>query len=116
MITKHQKTKDGFEFTYGVNHLGHFLLTNLLMDLVKKSDFFRIVNVSSRAHKQLVGFGPSFALDWNNMNFKAENSYEHNLAYSRSKLCNVLFTKGLAKRIPVSKGIAASLHPGVVQT
>jgi NAD(P)-dependent dehydrogenase (short-subunit alcohol dehydrogenase family) len=86
------------------------------MDLLKNSDFFRIINVSSRAHKNLVGFGPSFTIDWNNMHFTAENSYEHNLAYSRSKLCNVLFTKGLAEKIPNAKGICASLHPGVVNT
>jgi NAD(P)-dependent dehydrogenase (short-subunit alcohol dehydrogenase family) len=96
--------------------LGHFFLTSLLMDLVKKSEFFRIINIASRAHKGLAGFGPNFSIDWNNMNFTVENSYEHTLAYSRSKLCNVLFTKGLAARIPSTKGICASLHPGVVNT
>jgi NAD(P)-dependent dehydrogenase (short-subunit alcohol dehydrogenase family) len=70
------------------------------MNLLKKSAFFRIINVSSMAHKKLLGFGPKLILDWDNLNFSKDNSYEHNLAYSRSKLCNVLFTKALAKRIP----------------
>lgn len=50
------------------------------------------------------------------MNFEKENSYEHNLAYSRSKLCNVLFTKALSTRIDQSKGLVLAVHPGVVQT
>lgn len=54
---------------YGVNHLGHFYLTFLLIGLLKKSTFFRIVNVSSMAHKKLLGFGPSIEIDWENINF-----------------------------------------------
>lgn len=64
LISKKSITEDGFEMMYGVNHLGHFYLTSLLMDLLKKSTFFRIVNVSSMAHKKLLGFGPSLVLDW----------------------------------------------------
>lgn len=54
---------------YGVNHLGHFYLTYLLTDLLKKSKFFRIINVSSMAHKKLLGFGPSISIDWEDLNF-----------------------------------------------
>lgn len=54
---------------YGVNHLGHFYLTSLLMGLLKKSTFFRIINVSSMAHKRILGFGPQLAIDWENLNF-----------------------------------------------
>lgn len=98
---------------WGVNHLGHYYLTSLLWGKIKASDKFRIINVSSLAHKRLLGFGGEPKPDWENINF--DKDYNPNISYSRSKLYNVLFTDALAERIG-DKGIAASLHPGVVRT
>lgn len=112
---KRKTTKSGFEFQYGINHLGHFYLTYLLWSKLLKSKFFRIVNVSSLAHKKVYGFLYSPKPDFNDMNFE-KNSYNPGLSYSRSKLYNNLFTHALAERIPSGKGMAFSLHPGVVRT
>lgn len=102
---------------YAVNHLGHFYLTYLLFKKLQKSDFFKIINVSSLAHKKVLGFMFKFDLNFDDMNFTKENNmYNKDLAYSRSKLYNVLFTKALAQKIDQSKGIALCLHPGVVRT
>ncbi|GFW11932.1 retinol dehydrogenase 12 [Trichonephila clavipes] len=75
---------------FGVNHLGHFLLTNLLLDRIKESAPARIVNVSSIGHI----FG---SIDFNDINLK--RSYNPISAYCRSKLANILFTRELAKRL-----------------
>jgi retinol dehydrogenase-12 len=80
---------------YGVNHLGHFYLTYLLWNKIVKSSFFRIINVSSRAHLRIMAFLNKTTLDFDNINFQ-NGKYEKNLAYSRSKLYNVMFTKSLA--------------------
>jgi NAD(P)-dependent dehydrogenase (short-subunit alcohol dehydrogenase family) len=79
---------------YGVNHLGHFMLTSLLWNKIKKSSYFRVINVSSMAHLYVTGFTKKVTLDFKNINF--ETGYHDFLAYSRSKLYNVLFTKALA--------------------
>ncbi len=98
-------TEDGFEFTLGVNHLGPFLLTNLLLDKIKQSQSPRIVNVSSLAHKKA------------KINLDTLNSPEKGFArYAQTKLANVLFTKSLAKRLEGHGVITTSLHPGVVRT
>lgn len=107
MVCPYGKTADGFEMQIGVNHMGHFLLTYLLMDLIKKSAPARIINVSSMAH--LVG---SINLE----DINSEKSYDKSRAYSQSKLANVLFTRSLAKRLEGTGVTAYSLHPGVVQT
>lgn len=99
---------------YGVNHLGHFYLTQLLWPKINKSEFFRIINVSSLAHTRVLGFLSEPKPDFENINF--DKDYEMNLAYSRSKLYNVLFTRCLASKINPKKGLVASLHPGVVRT
>jgi len=100
-----QTTKDGLERQFGVNHVGHFLLTMKLIDLLPKGG--RIVNVASGAHK--VG----------NIHFEDINLTKHfNVikAYSQSKLANVLFTRELAIRLK-SKGIIVNCcHPGAVAT
>ncbi len=82
-------TEDGFEFTLGVNHLGPFLLTNLLLDKIKQSQSPRIVNVSSLAHKDA------------KINLDTLNSPKKGFArYAQTKLlANILFTKSLAKRL-----------------
>lgn len=107
MVCPYGKTTDGFEMQIGVNHMGHFLLTYLLLDLIKKSAPARIINVSSMAHL----FGSINLEDIN-----SEKSYDKKAAYGQSKLANVLFTRSLAKRLEGTGVTAYSLHPGVVQT
>ncbi|XP_026147615.1 retinol dehydrogenase 12, like isoform X1 [Mastacembelus armatus] len=107
MVCPYGKTADGFEMQIGVNHLGHFLLTHLLIDLIKRSAPARIINVSSMAHS------------WGSINLEdinSENGYDKNKAYAQSKLANILFTSSLAKRLEGTGVTAYSLHPGVVQT
>ncbi|GFY64260.1 hypothetical protein TNIN_149081 [Trichonephila inaurata madagascariensis] len=101
------ETEDGFETQFGVNHLGHFLLTNLLLDRIKESAPARIVNVSSIAHI----FG---SIDFNDINLK--RSYNPVSAYCRSKLANILFTRELAKRLEGTGVNTYCLHPGAVHT
>lgn len=101
-------TKDGIESTFAVNHLGYFLLTNLLLDLVIKSAPARIVVVSSIGH-----YGGTMNLD--DLGFE-KGGYSIMAAYRRSKLANVMMTRCLAKRL-TGKGVTANaLHPGGVAT
>ena len=102
------KTEDGFETQFGVNHLGHFLLTNLLLDKIKQAPEGRIVTVSSLGHT----YASKFDLDTIN----SEAHYSPYDAYFKSKLANVLFTKALAKRLTGTNVTANSLHPGAVAT
>lgn len=105
-----QETEDGFEMTMGVNHFGHFLLTNLLLDLLKKSAPARVVIVSSIGH-HLETRSP-FRFD----NMHSQMFYSHWDAYGQSKLANILFTRELA-RLLVGSGVTAnSLHPGITRT
>uniref|UniRef100_A0A8C1G0L6 Retinol dehydrogenase 12, like n=1 Tax=Cyprinus carpio TaxID=7962 RepID=A0A8C1G0L6_CYPCA len=107
MVCPYGKTADGFEMQIGVNHMGHFLLTYLLLDLIKRSTPARIVNVSSMAHQ------------WGTINLEdinSEKNYDKQKAYSQSKLANILFTHSLAKRLEGTGVTAYALHPGVVQT
>ena len=100
-------TKDGFEMQFGTNHLGHFLLTYLLLDRIKEAPSARIVNVSSSAHRR-------GKMDFDNLN--SEKSYVPWVAYGTSKLANILFTRSLAKRLKGTNVTANSLHPGVINT
>lgn len=96
-------TKDGFEMHFGTNHLGHFLLTNLLLDRLKESAPSRVVNVASLMY--IIGkirkgdlFGEKFYFRW--------------FAYASSKLANILFTKELARRLEGTAVTVNCLHPG----
>ncbi|XP_078590978.1 retinol dehydrogenase 13-like isoform X1 [Branchiostoma floridae x Branchiostoma japonicum] len=102
------ETEDGFEMQFGVNHLGHFLLTNLLLDLLKKSAPSRVVTVSSLAHAFTSG------IDFDDINY--EKDYSREESYRRSKLANVLFSKELARRLEGTGVTSNSLHPGVIYT
>ena len=112
-LPERRVTKQGFEMQWGVNHLGHFYLTYLLWPKVSAASNFRVINLSSLAHKKLAGFGETPVPNFEDIN--SETKYDRNHAYSRSKLFNVLFTRALAQKIG-SRGIVASLHPGVVRT
>ena len=102
-------TPDGFEITFGTNHLGPFLLTLLLLDRMKESAPARIVNVASRAHKRARG------IDWEAPRRPATSTGGID-EYSVSKLANVLFTKELARRLAGTGVTTYALHPGVVAT
>lgn len=104
------KTKDGFGMIFGVNHLGHFLLTVLLLGRLKECGPSRVVTVSSLAHM------------WGKVDFNCINTHkdlglgnsEFALVklYSHSKLCNMLFTYEMAKRLKGTNVTCYSLHPG----
>jgi retinol dehydrogenase-12 len=103
-------TVDGFEMHFGVNHLGHFALTMLLLDRLKASGpGSRIVNVSSEAHYNAKG------IDWAVLRRKPR-SFTGMREYGVSKLCNVLFTQELARRLGGGDADVTTyaLHPGVV--
>ncbi|NWH80251.1 RDH12 dehydrogenase, partial [Piaya cayana] len=112
MLCPYSKTADGFEMHLGVNHLGHFLLTFLLLECLKRSAPARIVNVSSLAHH-----GGRIRFH----DLHGEKSYNRGLAYCHSKLANVLFTRELARRLQGKSqrraGFTANaLHPGSVHS
>jgi NAD(P)-dependent dehydrogenase (short-subunit alcohol dehydrogenase family) len=102
-------TAQGFEQTFGVNHLGPFYLTGLLLNRLKQSDAARIVNVSSFAHHAAVN-----GLLWDDL--QSQRRYSSFGAYSRSKLANVLFTRGLATRLAGTAVTANAAHPGAVRS
>lgn len=111
MMSPYFKTKDGFEAQFGTNHLGHFALTGLLLDLLLKTPGARIVNVSSGAHK-------SGSMDFSNLQFENGKGYSPMKAYGRSKLSNLLFTYELQRKLE-SAGkdiIATAAHPGIAMT
>jgi NAD(P)-dependent dehydrogenase (short-subunit alcohol dehydrogenase family) len=101
------RTKDGFELAFGVNHLGHFALTTALLDQLAASAPARIVNVASGSHYQAKG------IDFDALR-QPTRSLTGQPEYAVSKLCNVLFTQELARRLDGSGVTAYALHPGVV--
>ncbi|NXL37534.1 RDH12 dehydrogenase, partial [Glaucidium brasilianum] len=112
MLCPYSKTADGFEMHLGVNHLGHFFLTFLLLERLKQSAPARIVNVSSLAHH-------AGRIRFHDLH--GEKSYNRGLAYCHSKLANVLFTRELARRLQGksqrrAEFTANALHPGSVQS
>jgi NAD(P)-dependent dehydrogenase (short-subunit alcohol dehydrogenase family) len=102
-------TAQGFEMTFGVNHLGHFLLTELLTERLVASAPARVVTLSSVGHRFALG-GLSFT------DLQSEHGYWSMDAYSKSKLANILFTRELARRLEGTGVTANCAHPGVVRT
>ena len=102
------ETADGFEMQFGTNHVGHFLLTNLLMPLVEKGDNSRIVNLSSRGHH-------FDTVHFDDTNFE-DREYEKWASYGQSKTANIMFSVGLENRL-ADKGVHSyAVHPGGIQT
>ncbi len=101
-------TKDGFETTFGVNHIGTFLLTRELLPILERSAPARVVVVSSNLHYR-------GTMEWDDLQFERRKFSGMN-AYSQSKLANVLFANALARRVRDKKITVNSLHPGVVAT
>jgi NAD(P)-dependent dehydrogenase (short-subunit alcohol dehydrogenase family) len=100
-------TVDGLEYTFAFNHLAYFLLTNLLLDVIKNSSPSRIINVSSTAH-----FLASLDLD----DLQSQKRYEGLTVYGMTKLANVMFTYELAKRLQGTGVSVNAVHPGRVNT
>lgn len=100
-------TPDGLERTFALNHMGYFLLTELLLERLTASAPARIVNVASEAHRKAV-------LDFADL--QCANGYSGWKAYQRSKLCNILFTRALAGRLSGTGVTANCLHPGFVSS
>jgi retinol dehydrogenase 12 len=107
MYLDRRESVDGIELTLALNHLSYFLLTNLLLDLIKASAPARIVNVSSEAHR-----GGSIDFD----DIQRRGRYSGWRAYQQSKLANILFTNELARRLEGTGVTVNSLHPGFVRT
>jgi len=104
---RREVTADGLELQFAVNHLGYFLLTNLLLPQLRAGPPSRIVNVSSGAHSHAT-------LDFSDL--QSERGYDPKEVYSRTKLANILFTYELARRLGVTGVTVNCLAPGVVAT
>lgn len=102
-------TRSGFELAFGINHLGHFLLTRMLTERICSSAPARVVTVASKAHYR------ARRIDWDALR-KPTRSVSGLPEYSVSKLCNVLFSAELGRRLAGSGVNTYSLHPGVVAT
>ncbi|KAF1334432.1 Ww domain-containing oxidoreductase, partial [Globisporangium splendens] len=112
MAVPYSLTVDGYESQFATNHLGHFALTARLFDLLQKSAPSRIVNVSSLAHRHASKFNENEIV-------MPEEKYSSNGAYPISKLCNMLFTKELDRRIKAAGIVgvtATACHPGFTKT
>lgn len=110
MLVPYGRTADGFESQFGTNHLGHFALTGLLIDLILETPGSRVVNISSNAH-----YGGE--MDFSDLQFEG-GGYNSMKAYSRSKLANLLFTYELQRRFENrgADSIALAAHPGISAT
>jgi NAD(P)-dependent dehydrogenase (short-subunit alcohol dehydrogenase family) len=112
-LGKHTMTVDGLEYTFALNHLAPFLLTNLLLDTIKTTanmsgERSRIITTSSVAHNRA-------NIDFEDLQFK-KRRYNGIRAYGQSKLANILFTKELSRRLEGSRVTANCFHPGGVRT
>jgi retinol dehydrogenase-12 len=110
MIPMERRTDDGFEAHLGINHLGHFLLTNLLLEALVKASGARVVCVSSGA-MGMASLKPGFEdINWQQRKFSGMKSY------GDSKLMNCMFARELTRRYQQQGIVANSLHPGVIAT
>ena len=110
ILSQRAETEDGFEVTFGVNHLGHFALTNRLLDRLRaNAEGARVVNVSSHAHK-----GARSGLDFDDL--QSKRHYVGFRVYSKSKLANLLFTLELSRRLADDAVTVNALHPGFVRS
>ena len=107
IFRRREESVDGIEMTFALNHLGYFLLTNLLLDTLRASAPSRIVNVASSAHWRA-------RLDLDDA--QSARRYRAWRAYANSKLCNLLFTYELARRLDGSGVTVNAVHPGTVAT
>lgn len=98
---------DGLEMTFATNHMSYFVVTNLLLERLKATPGARVVSTASDAHR-------SGKLDFGDL--QSEKRYSTFRAYGTSKLCNILFTRELAKRLSATQVTANCLHPGFVNT
>jgi len=105
-LSRHESV-DGLEMTFATNHMAYFILTNTLLDRLKAAGSARIVSTASGAHS-------AGKLDFGDLQLKSK--YAVTRAYGNSKLCNILFTRELAKRLKGSGVTATCLHPGFVGT
>jgi NAD(P)-dependent dehydrogenase (short-subunit alcohol dehydrogenase family) len=105
LATSRRTTVDGLEHTFATNHMGYFVLTCELLELLKKSAPARVVSVASRAHRR-------GTLHWDDL--QLERGWSAWAAYGQSTLCNVLFTRELARRLEGTGVTANCLHPGVI--
>ncbi|HEX3669038.1 MAG TPA: SDR family oxidoreductase [Acidimicrobiia bacterium] len=109
ILRRRGETQDGFEETFGVNHLGHFLLTDLLLERLSAGAPARVVVVSSDAHK-----GARQGLHFDDL--QAEHKYRWAKAYSKSKLANIYFARELSRRLDGTGVTVNALHPGFVRS
>ena len=107
LFTNRQSTEDGLEMTFAVNHMAYFVLTYMLRERLLAAGAARVISTSSHAHK---GMKLDFA------DLQMSQKYSGLRAYGRSKLCNILFTRELAKRLAGTGVTANCLHPGFVNT
>ncbi len=110
VLSERSETVDGFEATFGTNHLGPFLLTNLLLERLRASTPARVVNVASAAYSAARKGIPFDDLQTTRVRYRGMR------VYAQSKLANILFTSELARRSAASGVTANSLHPGTVRT
>ena len=111
ILVPFRTTPDGFESQIGVNHLGHFALTGLLLDRIVHTEGARVVNVSSKAHRK-------GKMDFDNFHYPAGKGFSRIGAYTRSKLANLLFTYELDRRFRDARisALAVAVHPGYSYT
>jgi NAD(P)-dependent dehydrogenase (short-subunit alcohol dehydrogenase family) len=109
-LSKRSVTEDGFETTFGVNHLGHFLLTNLVLENIVASAPARVITVASGAHR-----GARSGLVFDDLQCERAH-YRGFKQYCRSKLANILFSNELARRLAGTNVTSNAMHPGYVAT